>query len=269
MTTKIFFKMLDSSRYRSYFRTACRSAPKAEQFTRQMKYLPLNKEFTKRLMKRKYVYLIVFFASLLYVPVKFIKTATMKDKQKTLSVRGNVAESAAARPYSVDGSIVDHAIRQLQPLTLFRSSERPYASAEAKPGLFAALLARNPYTTIIRKISRKYQVDHRLVTAVMKTESDFNPRAKSPAGAIGLMQLMPKTAAMYDVRQKELFNPQRNVEAGVRHLSHLLKRYPDRQDLVIAAYNAGEGSVDKYRGVPPFQETQNYVTRVQLYYNAM
>ena len=117
---------------------------------------------------------------------------------------------------------------------------------------------------IIANVSKKYNVDEKLVNAVIKQESGFNPKATSHCGAMGLMQLMPNTAKEMGV--KDAYNPLQNIEGGVRYLSTLLKRYNGNTVLALAAYNAGPGSVDKYSGVPPYKETQNYVKNILANY---
>src|SRR5262245_41977366 len=112
----------------------------------------------------------------------------------------------------------------------------------------------------IQEISGRYGVDASLVHAVIGAESAGNPWAVSRKGAQGLMQLMPRTASALGVRDS--FNPRENIEGGVRHLRYLLDRYPGNVSLALAAYNAGEGAVDYYRGIPPFPETQQYVQKI-------
>ena len=116
------------------------------------------------------------------------------------------------------------------------------------------------YDADIHRCARSYDVDPALVKAVIHVESHFNTFAQSPVGAQGLMQLMPKTAAMYDVSNP--FDPQENIAAGCRHLQYLMGKF-DSIDLVLAAYNAGEGTVAQYNGIPPYAETRNYVQKVK------
>jgi len=125
---------------------------------------------------------------------------------------------------------------------------------------------RNAFDDNIRVAAQRHQLDFGLVKAVIHTESGFDPRARSAPGAQGLMQLMPATAQRYSVR--DVWDPAQNIEAGSRHLRHLINRY-GRLELALAAYNAGEGNVDKYGGIPPFPETQDYVQRVTGRYNRL
>ena len=124
------------------------------------------------------------------------------------------------------------------------------------------------YSDIVYPASLRHNVDWRLVAAVIQAESGFNPDAVSPVGARGLMQLMPATAADYGVTLKTIHDPEANVEAGVRHLKMLSHLYDGDIPLIAAAYNAGQGTVAKFDGIPPFEETQTYVERVLSYYNS-
>jgi soluble lytic murein transglycosylase-like protein len=117
----------------------------------------------------------------------------------------------------------------------------------------------------IEKAAARHNVDANLVRSVIKVESNFNPNAVSRKGAMGLMQLMPQTARQLNV--KNPFDPQQNVDAGVRHLKKLLESYGGDVKLTLAAYNAGSGAVARSAGIPRFTETQNYVRRItNLYY---
>lgn len=120
------------------------------------------------------------------------------------------------------------------------------------------------YESLIRTASSRYNVDADLIRAVIKAESDFNATARSRKGAMGLMQLMPDTARLHNV--VDAYNPEENVEAGVRHLRMLLDRYRGDLELSLAAYNAGSGAVERHAGIPPFAETQEYVRRVLSFY---
>jgi soluble lytic murein transglycosylase-like protein len=116
------------------------------------------------------------------------------------------------------------------------------------------------FDPIIASAAHRYGVEQALVKAVIKAESGFQPNAVSAKGARGLMQLMPGTAQMHGVRN--VHAPVDNIEGGVQHLRMLLDRYRNNVVLALAAYNAGEGWVDQYGGIPPFEETRNYVSRV-------
>jgi hypothetical protein len=121
------------------------------------------------------------------------------------------------------------------------------------------LLETTPYGEIISAVSEAQGVDPLLVRALIQVESNYRPKAKSPRGAMGLMQLMPSTAKEYKVRNP--FDPRANIEAGIRHLKALLDRLGSTE-MALAAYNAGEGAVAKFNGIPPYQETRDYVTRI-------
>jgi len=119
---------------------------------------------------------------------------------------------------------------------------------------------RSRYDSVIVEAAKKFDVDAALISAVIKAESDFNPREYSNKGAQGLMQLMPGTAVRFGVTNA--WDPVANIYGGVRYLRWLLQTFDGNADLAVAAYNAGEGNVWKYNGVPPFRETINYVNRI-------
>jgi soluble lytic murein transglycosylase len=116
------------------------------------------------------------------------------------------------------------------------------------------------YDHLVRQAAERHQVDVALVKAVIRAESDFVADAVSPKGALGLMQLMPSTARLRGVAR--VFDPRENIDGGVRHLRYLLDRYNGNLRLALAAYNAGEGAVDRAGGIPPYPETWDYVARV-------
>jgi hypothetical protein len=112
--------------------------------------------------------------------------------------------------------------------------------------------------SLVDQVARRVGIDARLAHAVVRTESNYRPRAISPKGAMGLMQLMPALASSYAL--DDPFDPEQNLETGLRHLRGLLVKYDLRR--ALAAYNAGEGAVSRYGGVPPYRETQTYVRRI-------
>jgi len=143
--------------------------------------------------------------------------------------------------------------------------EVPYPEPEAeKPAAVVAAeapqasLAPVKYGDIIEKVSAEQDVPVKLVRAVIQVESAYHERARSPKGAMGLMQLMPATAKQYAVADP--YDPASNIEAGVKHLKSLLQRLPVA--LALAAYNAGEAAVQRFNGIPPYRETQDYVSRI-------
>ena len=124
---------------------------------------------------------------------------------------------------------------------------------------------KNAYDHIIRQAAQTHGVSEGLIKAVMHTESGFNSNARSPVGAQGLMQLMPATARRFNV--SNAYDPQQNIFGGAKYLGWLIKRFNGNTSLALAAYNAGEGNVAKYGGIPPFRETQDYVRRVTSRYS--
>ncbi|STZ08544.1 Soluble lytic murein transglycosylase precursor [Moraxella caprae] len=125
---------------------------------------------------------------------------------------------------------------------------------------------RNAYDHLIRAAAARHGVDPALVKAIIHTESAFNPNARSPVGAMGLMQLMPGTAR--DMGVSNAWDPVQNIEGGVKYLAWLQRQFRNR-DYVVAAYNAGLGNVRKHGGIPPFRETQNYVRSVNSRYASL
>lgn len=119
-------------------------------------------------------------------------------------------------------------------------------------------LAQRPFAALISSVAAAHDVDARLVHAVIEQESNYQARARSKKGARGLMQLMPATARQYGVRNS--YDPKANIDAGVRHLKNLLSRLD--LPMALAAYNAGEGTIHRYGGLPPYPETHNYVRSI-------
>lgn len=125
-------------------------------------------------------------------------------------------------------------------------------------------VSRDGVDRIVHEAAQHHHVDPALIRAVIQTESNWNPSAVSRRGAVGLMQIHPGTARRFGVGNA--FNPEENIEAGVRYLRVLLDRYSGNLDLALAAYNAGEGAVDRARGIPHFRETRLYVQKVTQAY---
>jgi len=148
-------------------------------------------------------------------------------------------------------------------ITRFAPDEVPYPEPEAVVPVVAEVeemaSAVVPYGAIIDKVAGEQDVSAKLVRALIKVESAYNQRARSPKGAMGLMQLMPDTARQYGV--KDPYDPVSNIEGGVKHLKGLLQRMPSVA-LALAAYNAGEAAVTRFRGIPPYAETRNYVSQI-------
>jgi soluble lytic murein transglycosylase-like protein len=143
----------------------------------------------------------------------------------------------------------------------FAPDEVPYPEPEVEPPIVVAAVepvSDVPYGAMIDRFSAEQNVPAKLVRAVIQVESAYHERARSPKGAMGLMQLMPATARQYAVADP--YDPASNIEAGIKHLKSLLQRLPVA--LALAAYNAGEGAVQRFNGIPPYPETRNYVSRI-------
>ncbi len=154
-----------------------------------------------------------------------------------------------------------------------RGSKRSKASSRAKKKHASTRGARSKdparysrYSSLIDEAAQLYQLPNSFIRAVMRVESDFNPEVVSRAGAMGLMQLMPKTARSMGVADP--FDARQNILGGARYLRILANRFKGDLVLTVAAYNAGEGAVEKHNGIPPYKETQRYVRRVLKHYYA-
>jgi soluble lytic murein transglycosylase-like protein len=197
------------------------------------------------------------------------RRTSVADRRKSLQYVGfgllclGLAAPASAQIYSwrdANGNLVVSNRRQGDAAVLVPSY--PVAKAEnVRATRYVAAERGRAFDGIISEHSRAHGVRADLVKAVMQVESAFNPHARSPKGALGLMQLMPATIKLY--RVTDPFDPGENVRGGVAYLRHLLDRYENNETLALAAYNAGPGAVDKYgQSVPPYRETRNYVTQI-------
>jgi soluble lytic murein transglycosylase-like protein len=151
------------------------------------------------------------------------------------------------------------------PVSIISPIEAPAAAAQTVASLSAALqmgtsAPRTPFNEIIVAVAARYGVDPHLIRAIIFAESGYNPRAKSEKGAKGLMQLMPATAEELGVQN--IYNPEENIDGGVRYFKYLLDRFDGDVQLALAAYNAGYRHVRNYEGVPPFKATEHYVEKV-------
>ena len=146
--------------------------------------------------------------------------------------------------------------------TIYMNAETPFTGF-ARPSLS---IDRDGAEKLVREAAERHHVDPAVIRAVIQTESNWNSGALSRRGAGGLMQLIPTTAQRFGAT--DLFNPQQNIDAGVRYLKTLLERYNGNLDLALAAYNAGEGAVDRAHGIPAFRETRDYVRKVQFAINS-
>ncbi len=169
----------------------------------------------------------------------------------SFNVSGNVYNNSSEdiRTNNLTNEVLKRAIQEVN------DARRDYSNPVA---------TKSQILDMVNQISKQNGVDEKLVQALIKQESGFNPTAKSKAGAIGLMQLMPSTAKALGV--KDPYNAAQNVEGGVKYLKSMLDKYNGNIILALAAYNAGPNAVDKYSGIPPYKETQNYVKNILANY---
>lgn len=166
--------------------------------------------------------------------------------------------TTAVRADMRTGKLVRSVVAEPRPVMRQRVSATPAAEAALEPQV-GAPVARG-IGALVDSIAAQHGLQPQLVHSVIKVESDYNPRAVSPKGALGLMQLIPATARRFGV--SDALDPAENIEGGVRYLSYLLDLFHNDYGMALAAYNAGEGAVAKHGGVPPYAETRNYLVQV-------
>jgi soluble lytic murein transglycosylase-like protein len=216
------------------------------------------------------------------MPSRILAAATLALLTTALPASAEIVFLKSGRTFSVkshqvDGDRITLTLRSGGDITCDKSlidkiqaDEVPYvepepdtpAPADANPVDADAdqpSLDGTPYAEIIARAAEAHGVNPMLVSALIKVESGYRPRARSRKGAMGLMQLMPSTARAYQVRNP--FDPKANIEAGIKHLKTRIDRFRG-VELALAAYNAGPGAVEKFNGVPPYRETRSYVTRI-------
>ena len=180
------------------------------------------------------------------------------------TVRAAVVASALLAPAGLQAEIYQY-ISPNGTISLTNvPSDARYRKIEVESARFHSILSERELEPLIKRHSSQQQLHPALIRAVIKAESNFDPRAVSRAGAIGLMQLMPQTAVRLDVR--DMFDPDENVGGGTKYLRQLLDRFHGNLPLALAAYNAGENIVDRYQSLPPIDETRQYVRKVLRYY---
>lgn len=167
--------------------------------------------------------------------------------------------------FSPDFSMFDTMNRPLNTVNSVQQAFHSYGSnVSSTKGMSTS--SNEEINTIVREAAQKYNVDEKLIHSIIKIESNYNPNAKSSAGAAGLMQLMPATAKELEVFDR--YNMKQNIFGGTKYIGKMLAKHNGNVQLALAAYNAGPGNVKKHGGIPPFKETQNYVRKVMDQYLA-
>ena len=167
-------------------------------------------------------------------------------------------------PTALIGSFTDNPFQHVQPFTNeIAAMLRHSFVAPTYDRSTATTNTPSTYNDIIRGAAKAYRVSEQLIHAIIKVESNYNPNAKSHAGAVGLMQLMPNTARYVGVTDR--YDVKQNIFGGTKYISEMLRQHGGDLQLALAAYNAGPGNVKKYGGIPPFKETQQYIQKVMSY----
>ena len=211
--------------------------------------------------------IIVLFVPHLYGDQKHIervlvKSMAFKQAINSESTRARQTGQMHPKPDATSGKMLDESNGVKIPPSL--RAEHPAITPEKDSSSVKGNRAERLFHPIIIQAANRYQVDSALIKAIIMAESSYNPKAISRRGAKGLMQLMPIAAEALGVRDS--FNPEQNINAGVRHFKNLLNQFNGDVKLALAAYNAGSKKVREYQGVPPFKATQYYIKKVFEYY---
>lgn len=181
--------------------------------------------------------------------------------------RGHEKARSLVADYAGAERLPDCLVTGAPPALLAAASSEDVVPQEVVDRFVRALPAdKRRHALLVQKLAPRFKVDPRLALAIVRTESNFDAAARSPKNALGLMQLIPDTAERFGVR--DALDPEQNVRGGLAYLRWLLSQFKGDVALAAAAYNAGEGAVQRYKGVPPFAETQEYVRRILAFYRA-
>ena len=201
---------------------------------------------------------------------KMAEAAVAIDKLIAQSSGGSVDMSLVQRFFDQNGINIELCRNTVSPSAVVNNTAAYSGSPAINSGSVkleaSGLSCSADLDAIFNEAASKYGVDAKFLKAIAKCESDFSTECTSRSGAIGIMQLMPQTAASLGVTNA--YDPYQNIMGGARYISEKLTQYNGDKSLALAAYNAGSGNVAKYGGIPPFKETQNYVAKVMAYYNS-
>jgi soluble lytic murein transglycosylase-like protein len=200
------------------------------------------------------------------VPVLFVPPLYAQQKDKMTPVQNLKATSSASIIENARDDQVTHMPPEIDPtpISQMNNGTQPDDALKNSQSVNRSNQSERLLHPLIVRVAKRYKVDSDLVKAIIMAESNFNNKATSKKGARGLMQLMPGTAKLLGVR--DIFNPEQNIDGGVKHFKNLLVQFEGDVTLALAAYNAGSIKVRKYNGVPPYKATRYYIKKVFEYY---